>query len=1160
MKVADAIGIRARFARSANLERDADTAALSDYVPTARALDLIRRFATACVDPERPRAWSVSGPYGSGKSSVALLLDTLFGHSSISARNHALELIRAADPDLATLVERAHHVLGTEDRGMIRAVVTADPERVTESVLRALERGVRRYWPRGPKPPAAAAVLDVCAEASAGGASVAPHDLVVLLRGLVQHAPLLLLVDEFGKNLEYHSERPAEGDLYVLQAIAESASGRRGLPIYLLTLQHMSFDAYAAAGSAAQRREWAKVQGRFEDVLFLDSPEQTVRLMGRVFEVADPKSPIAARIVSEAKYGAAVTRGLGLSDVIGDEAVLARTYPLHPTVVAALPELCRRYGQNERTLFSFLSHDEPHAVGEFVSSTELPRRGALPTVRLADVFDYFVGSVTPSLGVTPESARWFEIHDRIAQAIGLDPTEVAVLKSIGVLNLVAQGGALRASRAMLAYALGPADREQSVDSLAQTLAGLEERGFITYRAFADEYRLWQGSDFDIEGRIALERKQFEGVPVGQLIQSQVPLPPVVASRYSQQRGIVRTFARRVLDTLDDLPRTEAEGSDGLIVYVLSADSPADGRSSEVRPAVIAIHAPQLTSLREPVIEAAATRAALTTAPNIDWVARRELEERAGQALAAVQATTESLLRFPGDAFLLGPGAPVALPRAGTVSELASTVCDRTYGEAPVVRNEMLSRATLTSQAARARIDLLTAMVSAPHAPRLGIDGFGPERAMYEAILARSGIHQSAGDRWAFGPPSADGYRSAWDRIDELVAGSLEGQVSVAEIEQALRRPPIGLNSPMVPILLTAYLLAEPDQVAVYQDGVFQPRLTPDLLERLTKAPERFRLRYVAVEGPRLKVLRALATEFGVILRSSSRQRTAPVLSVVAPLLEILRALPEYSQQTTELSPVAAAVREALLSAREPDQLVFADLPTALGLRPLYSPDDAAARTYASALQRTLNELREAYPKLLDRIANTVSGALALNSRNTLKIEAAARARPLLGQVVEPRLRALLYAMSSDTLDDEDWLEAIALAISERPPKTWQAADVARFEAQAASLLGSFRRVEALYFDGRASSPSGFIPRRITVTAPNGSELTRVVWVDEAQLPLLRQLLDETRTKVADLLPMLGEEALLATFAEQVLASRDNPDDLPASRSSVDGDKKVGYGR
>ena len=55
-------------------------------------------------------------------------------------------------------------------------------------------------------------------------------------------------------------------------------------PALLLTLQHMAFDDYVRGANALQRREWGKVQGRFEDISFIESAEQSLRLVAGAFE------------------------------------------------------------------------------------------------------------------------------------------------------------------------------------------------------------------------------------------------------------------------------------------------------------------------------------------------------------------------------------------------------------------------------------------------------------------------------------------------------------------------------------------------------------------------------------------------------------------------------------------------------------------------------------------------------------------------------------------------------------------------------------------------------------------------------------------------------------------------------------------------------------
>ena len=81
---------------------------------------------------------------------------------------------------------------------------------------------------------------------------------------------------------------------------------------------------------------------------------------------------------------------VGIEDLT-DPDVIAGCYPLHPLAAAVLPELCSRYGQNERTLFSFLTGADPAAVPTLLETTDLPTTGNLPVIGLAEIYDYFVG-------------------------------------------------------------------------------------------------------------------------------------------------------------------------------------------------------------------------------------------------------------------------------------------------------------------------------------------------------------------------------------------------------------------------------------------------------------------------------------------------------------------------------------------------------------------------------------------------------------------------------------------------------------------------------------------------------------------------------------------------------------------------------------------------
>ncbi|WP_414564228.1 MULTISPECIES: hypothetical protein [unclassified Anabaena] len=65
-------------------------------------------------------------------------------------------------------------------------------------------------------------------------------------------------------------------------------------------------------------------------------------------------------------------------------------------------------------------------------------------------------------------------------------------------------------------------------------------------------------------------------------------------------------------------------------------------------------------------------------------------------------------------------------------------------------NELINRRDLTSQGAKARRELIQAMLEHQYEERLGLEGYGPEVSMYYSLLEETGIHRQEDDNWWYG--------------------------------------------------------------------------------------------------------------------------------------------------------------------------------------------------------------------------------------------------------------------------------------------------------------------------------------------------------------------------------------------------------------------------
>ena len=155
--------------------------------------------------------------------------------------------------------------------------------------------------------------------------------------------------------------------------------------MFVVSLLHQGFNAYADQLNQSAQREWEKVAGRFEEIVFDQPVEQIANLIASALNVRTAEIPklqsfelrqAMERTIGLGWFGSAPAKSL--SDLA------TRLYPLHPTVPPILIRAFRRFGQNERSLFSFLVSRQPFGLQAF--SGKRLYEGDL--YRLHDFYDY----------------------------------------------------------------------------------------------------------------------------------------------------------------------------------------------------------------------------------------------------------------------------------------------------------------------------------------------------------------------------------------------------------------------------------------------------------------------------------------------------------------------------------------------------------------------------------------------------------------------------------------------------------------------------------------------------------------------------------------------------------------------------------------------------
>ena len=1179
-----AVSVQVSFHRSINLVRDFyGTQGSGRYIVTTKALEMIERMVEIPTANQIIRgAWSITGPYGGGKSSFALFLAQL-----LRRNDDAIHKLADADP---TLSKELDDVCG----GIFCPVlVVGSRESLSTALLRGLIHGAssfldsyerKRGQPNKRVKTCRTELQKIIQEAESAASSEASDEIVVNLyqrtAAAVQAASnggLLLIVDELGKLLEYAALYPDRSDLYVLQRLAERAS-RTGstpdaaAPILLITITHQSFERYAGRMSSSQRDEWRKVQGRFEDFAFVEPVSETIRLLAEAIQLDDPdRLPNDAfSVIDQLLEMTTLRPGIEPAQV---RQYLASAVPLHPAVSLIVGPLFRRLAQNERSLFAFLASGEPSSFLDVFTRRDPPSDNSpaqLPLYRLDHLYDYLVGSVGAALFGEHMGKLWAETEATLSRLRSSDELSERLVKQIALLSFAGPLAGLSPTKDVLLATAGA-----TYESINTSLDSLITYRHVTFRPFKGEYHIWQGSDFDLDAALRDARDHVAlRTPLSKLLAAILPPTPIVARRHSFRSGTTRVFEVLYASELDwpELLKKHYCCSDGRIIYVLP-----DHEVQEVElissiqglvndPLTLVAVPDGVSTLHEIVRELACLKWVRDHADELqgDEVARREVDQQLTDLKGYVEQRLTSLLVTDTDGCnpctWIHQGEQFRLTNERSIQNKLSLICDEVFSQAPKIWNELLNRQKPSPSAIKGLKLLLRAILEQETNKRLGIEKYPAEYGMYASILQSTGIHrQSEGDpdRWCFAQPDSkqhSGCLAVWNQVADVLREAKGQRVSVLRLYDLLRFPPYGVREGLMPVFLFAFIKSAEEEIAIYENGTFIPSIEFETIERFLRSPEKFELQWVTIEGSRAELLHRLAPLVGL---SKSVQRPLPF---VLRILERIHGLPPYVRRTGTLSRTALNVREVLHRAVEPTTLLFEDLPEACGVSSFLAHNEVSQshlQTFTEHLQKALRELSGAYESLLVDLQTQIANAFRIRSKTseTRRHELAGRMRLLLPHASDTKLKAFLVRATDEIIDTQSWFESLASLLAKRPPAQWRDEDIPLFYSSLREVARRFYTLEPIAFDiqqgqgGVKSDKISTLPVeriRLSVTMQYRDEREQIISIHpedrdhvmEVYRNLKDQLADENvtiETKIAALAQLSNE---LLIQREEVTKSDD----------------------
>ena len=380
------------------------------------------------------------------------------------------------------------------------------------------------------------------------------------------------------------------------------------------------------------------------------------------------------------------------------------------------------------------------------------------------IFDYFLTNQPAVNGDYLTQRRWAEsvsVIDRIHNATDND---MAVLKTVGLINLLGNRGSMRASEKTIGAGFGEAGKK--------SLKSLTNLSAVVYRKFNNEYRVWQGSDFDLESELQNQLNQQGPFSLAEKLTDNQSFPPLVARKYSIENGALRYFNLTFVDALS-YAKVAAQKIPQIFIFLSSGQDDKkiynERACNHLSDFGLVAHHDGGQSLKNLVSERIALEAIGRTAKQLseDAVAKKEFESRLSSIAQAETRHVNQLISNPQNSSWTFKGKVLPVQNRREFQATLSQVLEQIYPKAPIVYNELINRDKPSSQANGARNKLLNLMVSQASRPDLGIQKFPPEKAIYRSVLRETKIHREINGKWALcKPPKGSSLLPAWERVEE----------------------------------------------------------------------------------------------------------------------------------------------------------------------------------------------------------------------------------------------------------------------------------------------------------------------------------------------------------------------------------------------------------
>ncbi|MFF2875072.1 hypothetical protein ACFVR2_01990 [Gottfriedia sp. NPDC057991] len=657
---------------------------------------------------------------------------------------------------------------------------------------------------------------------------------------------LFLVYDEFGRFLQGLDGDKINETMQDLQDLAEITNRSNLLHVLLIT--HKSLRQYFGLYNEEVAKEFQRIEKRFSQY-YIQSDATTFNRIAQQIVLENRSEQIS---ITENIYEY-IVNGLrkfplfpSMNQTEKEEIIAKGMYPLHPVSLFMLPSLSSVFGQNERTLFTFLESNETGGLNNHMKKSDalfFPHQ----------LFDYFFPEIE-TVDMEETFVEYMTIYKKIINKI---PPEffsnqnvVNLIKLITIWNIGGLQKEVKLNTEFLSYCM-----HIDLKELNHVLSELSHIKVVRFNVINGYWELFLGSAINISN-VVNEEKKVTVLNVEkklEILKSGFSKKYIFANEYNDATSMTRfaniefVIASDILENkLELIPTNE---SDFTIYYVFTDNQ---NQKFELLPILnahkndrvfIALFNKQISDIEQLVYDKVIYQNLINDTDFIkqDIHLKEELDILDQEISFQIKSFLKGLSNFSSEIEWYYKGEEINVRSEYQLSNHLSSNAYKIYNKTPVINNDNFNKRNISNQQKNAGIKVVDSIINNYRDKDFGISGTGPDYLIYATVFKNNENTNKNVNDLNFTEITYEPYKLLRDALISLLENKSKG--TLLEILNIFTDRPFSIRKPLIPILLVSLLRDRWDDLMFYNKDMFIPGIDGDKIYQMVQAPGEYEYVY-----------------------------------------------------------------------------------------------------------------------------------------------------------------------------------------------------------------------------------------------------------------------------------------------------------------------------